>query len=241
MELEDEVAVRHDVELLELVEQREQVERHLIVWKRLERPVEHAARFGLVAGAHQVQPEIAARSDVGGVEVERAARQRDRLVESIVARGQIAGDAIDLAELRIDREDAGGLCFEGGLIAADVRDRAEQGSGVEVRRVGAEHLVDAIARRIVTRVVEIEIGQEQLRVRELGVNRQRLLGCRRRNRRIFAGERVRHAKMGRCPVLISRDDLLKRLQRLGRVVGFEKELAPCRLDGRVAGSGGGPK
>ena len=81
-----EIAVLHDFELLELVEQREQVERDLIEGERLERAIEHAARLGLVAGAHQVQSEIAAGADVGGIELDGAPRQRHRLVEAIVAR-----------------------------------------------------------------------------------------------------------------------------------------------------------
>ena len=139
IELERQVAVLDDVELLELVEEREQVERHLIEGKRLEGAVEHAARLGFVAGAHQVEAEIALGANVGGRQLDGAARQRHGLVEAIVARGEIAGDAIDLAEGRIDRQDALRLGLERRLVVAHVGDRAEQSTRVEVRRVGLEN------------------------------------------------------------------------------------------------------
>ncbi len=83
------------------------------------------------------------------------------LVEAIVARGHFAGDAIDLAEVRVDGQDARDLGVEGRLVVADVGDAAEQRAGVEMRRVGLEHAIDALARGVVARVVELEFRRER--------------------------------------------------------------------------------
>ena len=130
----------------------------------------------------------------------RAPRQRHGLVEAVVARGEIAGDAIDLAERRIDGENALRFGLERRLVAAHVGDRAEQRPRVEVRGIGLENLVEALARGVVARVVEIELGEEQLRVGVLGVDLQRLFGSRGRGRRILGCERARHANVRRRPV-----------------------------------------
>ncbi len=125
IEFERQVSVLDDVELFELVEEREEVERDLIEGKGLEGAVEHAARLGFVAGAHQIEAEIALGANVGWRQLDRAARQRHGLVEAVVAGGQIAGDAIDLAKRRIDRQDSLRLRFESRGVAAHVRDRAK--------------------------------------------------------------------------------------------------------------------
>ncbi len=54
-----------------------------------------------------------------------------------------------------------------------------------MRGIGLENLVEALAGRGVTRVVEIELGEYQLRVGVLGVDFQGLFGSRGRGRRIL--------------------------------------------------------
>ena len=64
----------------------------------VERALERLARLGFVAGAHQVHARGRRRRGVfAGIERDGLPRQRHRLLEAIVARRQIRGDAVDLA------------------------------------------------------------------------------------------------------------------------------------------------
>ena len=69
-----------------------------------------------------------------GRQLDGAACQRHGLVEAVVARGEIAGHAIDLAERRVDGENALDFRLERRLVAAHVGNRAKQSPRVEVRR-----------------------------------------------------------------------------------------------------------
>ena len=230
VELEDQIAVLHDLELLELVEEREQVEGHLVERKRLERGVEHAARFDLVARAHQMQAEIALRANVRRRELDGPPGQDHGFVEAIVARGHFARNPVGLAKVRVDGQDARELGVEGRLVVADVGDAAEEGAGIEMRRVVLEHAVDALARGVVARVVELESGEEEVRIGQIGVDLERLLGRRRGLRRVLARERARDPDVRRGPVAGLLEDLLKRLQCFGGIVGLEEEFAPRDFD-----------
>ena len=94
----------------------------------------------------------------------------------------------------------------------------------------------ASARRVVTRVVEIELGEHQLRVGILGVDLQRLFGSGGRGWRILGCERPRHANVCRRPVRRLLEHLLEGLQRLRQIEGLEEEATPGNLDGRVGAS-----
>ena len=89
---QDQIAVAHGDELVERVHHLQQVERQLVVRIDLERRLERGARRRLVAGAQQLQAEIAERLGVVRVQGQRAARQLHRLVEAVVVRGQVTGD-----------------------------------------------------------------------------------------------------------------------------------------------------
>ena len=107
-----------------------------------------------------MQTEIGLRADVRRGERERAPRERNGLVEAIETRRQIAGNAIRLAERRVDGEHARHLGLERRLVIADIGDGAEQGPRFQMRGVRLEHAVDPFAGGGVSRVVELELGEE---------------------------------------------------------------------------------
>ena len=139
----------------------------------------------------------------------RAPRQRDGLVETIEARRQIAGDAIDLAEVRVDGQHARRLGVERRLVVADVGDRAQERPRVEMRRIGLEDALDPFACRVVAGVVEVQPGEEEVRVSEVGVDLEGFFGRSRGHRWILAGNRFCDAEMRRGPVCGGLDDDLK--------------------------------
>ena len=233
MKLEDQVAFLHDLELLELVEQAEEVERDPIEREGLEGAVEHLPRLGFVTRPHEVKPEIAGGADIRGIEGDGLARQRDRFVEAVVARRQLAGDAIHLAERGVDRQHLGDLGLVRRLVVAHVGDGAEQRPGIQMRRVGRQHLPDSLASLGVARVVEIELGQEQLGLGIARIDLERLLGGGCGSRRVLVRQRPRHPEVRRGPLAVLLEHLLERLQRLGGILGLEEQLTPASLDRRV--------
>ena len=72
-----------------------------------------------------------------------------------------------------------------------------------------------------------------MRVGEIGVDLERLLGRGGGRRRILSGERARDAEVRRGPVGGQREGLLKRLQRFGLIVGLERHFAPRGLHRRI--------
>jgi len=91
-------------ELVEHVHHAEQVECDPVERIDLERRLERRARGGLVSGSQQVRAEIGERPRILRIERQGAARERDRFVEPIVVRGQLAGDAVDVAVAGGNRE-----------------------------------------------------------------------------------------------------------------------------------------
>ena len=68
-------------------------------------------------------PELRVGACVVRIERQRLARQRDGLVEAVVARRVRAGDAVDLAVPRVDRQRRRDVRLEVGRAVLDERDR----------------------------------------------------------------------------------------------------------------------
>ena len=142
----DEIAVAHGDELVQRVHHREQVEDELVVAVGFERRLEGVARAGLVARAQQLDAEIGERAIVLAVERERAAGQLDGLVEPIVARGELAGDEIEVAVRRRDRQRFGGVRLEVLRLVGDKCQRGAQRERVEAGGIHRQCLVDRLVR-----------------------------------------------------------------------------------------------
>ena len=131
---------------------------------RLECRLERDARARLVAGAEEVRAEVGLRAEVARVERQGPARQLDRFVEPVVARGQIARHAIDLAVPRRDRQRFGGFGLEILRLVFDVGERRAQRDRVEARRVHDQCLVERLPRLVVLVGVGRFLREENLRV-----------------------------------------------------------------------------
>jgi hypothetical protein len=81
------------------------------------------------------------RVRVGQIEGKAAAGELDRLVEAVVARGQLAGHAIHLAIARRDLERLGRLGLEVLRLVLDVRQRSAQRDRLEARGIHRQRLV----------------------------------------------------------------------------------------------------
>jgi hypothetical protein len=206
---EDEIAVAHGHELIEGVEQRQQVVRDDVVRIRLEGAVERAARAGLVPGAHQVHAEIAGRPGIGRIQRERLLGERRRLLETIVTRGLLGRDAIDLAVDGIDRERRRDFLLERRTVVLDVRHPGEHRVRLEVRCICREHLVQLRAGIIATILVQVQCREQQVRIRELRIDLDRAL------RRLGGGwgivvlQHARKAGVRRSPRRIALERSLK--------------------------------
>jgi len=110
---------------------------------------------------------------------------------------------------------------------------------VEMGRVLREHAVDSLARGVVAGVVEVELGQEELRVGQERIHLERLRRRGGGGRWIVFAQRSREPGERRRPVRILRQRLLERFHGLGPVVLFEEEHAPRRLDGGIRAECGG--
>ena len=131
-------AVGERLEVVERVEQAQQVERHDVVRIGREGALEHLARAGLVAGAQQVHAQVGLRARVVRVERDRLARQSRRLVETVAARGELAGHAVGHAAGRVDGQHPRHLGVEVGRAAVHVGHGREQGVRVLALRVRRE-------------------------------------------------------------------------------------------------------
>ena len=78
-----------------------------------------------------------------------------------------------------------------------------------MRRIGLEDALDPFACRVVAGVVEVQPGEEEVRVSEVGVDLEGFFGRSRGRRWILAGNRFCDAKMRRGPVCGGLDDDLK--------------------------------
>ena len=230
VQLEDDVPLADHDELVERVEERQEVVGDDIVRVEAPRPVERLARLRLVARAHEVHTQIGVRAGAGRIERHRFPREPNRIVETVVPGGELPGRAVDLAEGRVDLERPLHFRVEAGTVAADVRDGGRQRTRVEMGRVLLEDALDPGARGVVAGVVELELGQEELRVGQERVDFERLGRGGGGRRRIVLAQRSREPGERRGPVRILRQRLLKRLHRLRAVVLFEEEHAPGGVD-----------
>ena len=147
------------------------------------------------------EAEIALRADVRGRQLDRPPRERDRLVKPIVTRGEIAGDAIDLAEGGIDLQNCRRLSLERRPCrrarrrwrrAATAR-RDASGLALRTRRCAPARRRTACCR-----------GRGPPRKRCASASSRSILrrffGGGRGHRRVLAGERTRRTDVCRRPV-----------------------------------------
>ena len=196
-------AVRERLEPVERVEQAQQVERDDVVRIGLERALEHLSRPGLVARAQQVHAQVRLRARVVRVERDGLARERRRLVEPVPARRQLARHAVGDAPGRVHREHARHLGVEVGRAAVHVGHGREQSVGVLALRVRRERRLHRLPGVGVVVVVERQLGPEQVRVDQRGVDLERPGGRGGRGRRVVLGERAREARLRGRPLRIA--------------------------------------
>ena len=132
IELENDVSLADLDELVERIEQREQVERDLVVRVDLERAFERLTSLRFISRAHQVHAEFGMRPRVLRIERHRFTRKTDRFVEPVVARRELGRDAIDFAKSRIDRERLLGLRVKRVAGSAHIRNRGRQRASIEL-------------------------------------------------------------------------------------------------------------
>ena len=102
-----------------------------------------AAGAGLVARAQQVQPQLRVGARVIRIDRQSLPRQRHRIVEAVVARCVRAGDAVDGAEPRVDRERRRDVRLEIGRAVLDEGDGRLERARLEARRIDGERARDA--------------------------------------------------------------------------------------------------
>ena len=161
MEPHDDVAVAHGDELVQRVEHRQQVERDLVVRIVLERGFERGARLGFVAGAQQMGAEIGERARIA-VERQTFARQRHRLVEPVVVRGQLARRPIHVAVVRRDRQRLRYRRVEVLRLVVDERDGGHERVRFEVRRIDLECLGQQIPGFVAPPGIDCLLGKEDV-------------------------------------------------------------------------------
>ena len=189
-----------DDELVERVEQRQQVVGDLVERVGVERALERLARFGLVAGAHQVHAEIAVGAGVRGIE-------RDGAGASARPLRRTGSSARPDRRRRGTRRRRPGLiastrltsASNAGRIVAHVGDRRQPRSRVEMRRVDLEHRLNLRARVVVLGVVEIELGEQQVRVGELRVDLERAPRRGGGGRRVLVGQHAGQRRRAPAP------------------------------------------
>jgi hypothetical protein len=171
------------------------------------------------------------------IDRQRLFRERRGLVESVMAGGMLAGEAVDLPVRRIDLEDRRDLAVERRLVVLDVGHGRQRRVRVEVCRIDGQDFVDLRARLLVPIVVEVQAGEQQMGIGEVRIDRERLGRGGRGLRRILVLEHARDPGVRRRPLRVGLERGLERLHRLGAVVFFEKEAAPGGLDDRRSRAG----
>ncbi len=233
MQLEDDVPLADLHELVETVEERQEVVRDRIVRVDGEGPIERDPGFRFVARPHQVHAELGMRACVVGIEGGGLFRKGDGFVEPVVARRQAGRRSIDFAERRIDGKRTLDLGVEAGAIAAHVFDGRRDRNAVQLGRVPGEHALDPRTGLVVVRIVEIEIREQQLGVRQMGVDLECPLRGSRGGGRIVLRKRAPEARVGRRPLVVPGERLLERLHCFGAVVLLEKQQTPGGVERRI--------
>jgi hypothetical protein len=137
----DEVAVAERLEGPDGVEHREQIEGHDVEWIGFECCIQCATCAGFITRAQQVHAQARRRPRTGRVYLKRPARQRDGLVKTIVARGVVPGDEIDVTIDGIERERGGGASLNVVRTGLKKRDGHIEGSRFEAIGVDGQRLL----------------------------------------------------------------------------------------------------
>ena len=191
----------------------------------------------LVAGPQQVHAEVAGGAAARRIEGERLFGERGGFFEAVVAGGVLPREAVDLAVRRIDLECLRDFAVEGGLVVLHVGHRREHRVRFELVRIERQDLVDLGPRLGVAIRVEMQAGEQEVRIGEIGIDRDRLRGGLGRLGRILVLEHPRDARVRRRPLGVRLERRLKGVQRFARIVFFEEQAAERRLDHRRIGAG----
>jgi len=234
MHLDGHVAVFDLREAVELIEQHQQVVGHAVETVRVEGLLECGSRRGFIARSQEVHPEVAERLRGRGVECCCLLRQDDRFVEPVIACGQIGGNAVDLAETRMDRQHVADFLVVRLAIPLHVSHRGDKRARVEIARIFGQHLRQPLACGVGARVVEIQLRKEQFRGVECRIDLERLGTCRGGGGRIYVRHRPADPGVGRRPLRISLDHQLESPLCLGFVEAIKKQQSEVGVDGWVA-------
>ena len=236
MEPDDQVALLERLELVEGVEHLQQVEGDDVVRILLERPFQGPPRPRLVAGPEQVHAELGVAPRVGGIELQPPAHQRRRLLETVVAGGEVAGDPVDLAVGRIDLEHPPDLGLEVVQPVLDIGDRGHQRPRLEAPIVDGEGAIERRPAGLVVTVVEAALGQEQVRVQIVGIDLDGPARRRARLRGVGVRKGPGHPQKRRRPVLVDLERGDVGLRGLRLIVLLAEQVAPEGLHRGVVGS-----
>ena len=159
----------------------------------------------------------------------------DGLVEAIVSGGLLAGDTIDAAVVGIDREHPLHFGVEGVVRVFQIRDRREQRSSFEAGGIDVQRAPERRACVVDVLVVQIQLGEEHVRVHEVRIEPEHASDDIARHGRIRVNGHAREAQVrGRERAI----DLHRLTERAGRVRGIvlvEQQIAPRGLHRRIVG------
>ena len=167
------------------------------------------ARFRFIPRAQQLDAEIGVNADIVGIERERLAVQGDRFLEPILRRRALGGDAIGIAEARVDLQRFRDVVLKISLAVFDVRKRRIERQRIEAGGIDRFGLGGLGLGRLAIALVELQTGQQQMRLHRVRISGEHFLRHFARRRRIHVGERLRHAELCGQEIFVERQRGLK--------------------------------
>ncbi|OPZ08794.1 MAG: hypothetical protein BWZ10_02625 [candidate division BRC1 bacterium ADurb.BinA364] len=141
-QLQQKRSARDGLEAIERIHQFEHVEYGDVVWIVLERQFELLAPLLLLAQPQEVEGIERPGAGVGGIDFQRAALEIGAFAETVLPRGDLAGDAPGVGSQRIDRLGALQRAGHRSRIVAQEADGGAQAEHALAGRIDAQRAIE---------------------------------------------------------------------------------------------------